>query len=192
LGAVWRATPLGQATGVDRTEQAMGNVVRKINLVWKRKRKKVYISEDVEEEEEAEDDGMAMGEFIPFEETADRLIYTKYNIKKQLETVSQQSQQAIIDATIISTRKNKYRHHEAQLDMSPNPYILRAMTSRSSKDLHDKFVEKNQREILSQVAVLQTIQGYRTDEVVDDQAILHEHEAYFSKINYYLTSPTDS
>jgi hypothetical protein len=161
------------------------------NIVWRKRRKKVYLSDDVEEELDISENGIK-GEDFHFQETADRLIYTKSQIKRQFQTITSQNQQAIIDATIISTRKNKYRNEEAKLDMYPNPYILKSMTSRSSKDLHEKFVKRNQEEILSQIAVLQTIQGYRTNEVVDDQAILHEHEAYLSKIDYYLTAPTST
>jgi hypothetical protein len=167
----------------------MGNV---IISPWKRRRKKrVYLSGDDEENSVDVDLPNLPGhanEFQNFQETAERVTFTKENIPKQLDLVTKQSQQAIIDATIISTRKNTYGNAQAMTDMYPNSYILKSMTSRSTKSLQEQFVKKNQAEILSNVAILQTIQGYRTNEFIDDQVILHEHEAYFSSINYYLTN----
>jgi hypothetical protein len=166
----------------------MGNVI----FQWKRRRKRVYLS-GVDEEDNFGDGDLTnlpghANDLQNFEETAQRVNYTKKNVPKQLDLITKQSQQAIIDATIISTRKNTYGNPHAMTDMYPNAYILKSMTSRSTKSRQEQFVKKNQAEILSNVAILQTIQGYRTNEFIDDQVILHEHEAYFSSINYYLTN----
>lgn len=178
----------------------MGNMMGIVSK-WRRKRRKVYLtSKGDDEDEELEGYEEEEYENLPYllqiqatehnyDETAERINHAKEIVNHHLNTVTKQSQQAIIEATIISTRKNSYANKETMTDMYPNAYILKSMTSRGNKFHQEAFVKKNQEEILSQIASLQTMEGVRNNEFIDDQVILHEHEAYFSTISYFLTNP---
>lgn len=171
------------------------------------KRKKVYVTTDDknkykyknenENEDEEDDENEFEGyPYIPFykpdeyEETASKFVSVKNHVHQHLDLMKKQAQQAIIDATIVTTRQNTYGNKAARTDMVPNRYILKSMLSRSTKHDQELFVKHNEQEILQQIGVLQTIQGYHRDEFVDDHMILHEHEAYMSTMNYLLVSPT--
>lgn len=168
------------------------------------KRRKIYVTtqneNDDEEEDEEENENESENDDnlppIPFykpdeyEEIANKFVFVKGRVQQHLDFVKKQAQQAIIDATVVTTRKNTYGNKIAKTDMVPNRYILKSMLSRSSQEQQELFVKRNEDEILSQVALLQTIQGYHRDEFVDDHMILHEHEAYLSTMNYLLVSPT--
>ena len=176
-------------------------------LYRRSKRRRVYIAQEKEEKEwkaNEEEENVIKGEngekypYIPlykpieYEGTAQKLIFIKERVGKHLDYVKKEAQQAIIDATVVSTRKNIYGNKIAKTDMVPNKYILKSMLSRSSQEQQEEYIKQNEREILIQVGMIQTIHGYHHDELVDDHAILHEHEAYLSSMQYLLVSPTDN
>jgi hypothetical protein len=161
---------------------------------WKNKRRVYLAHQETEKEleqkddEESEEFALPLGGQARYEETEQLCRFVKHNLRNDMIVVRNQAQQAIIDATIVSTRKNTYGNDIAKTDMIPNSLILKSMLSRGNQVDHDEYIRQNEKEMLNHVALAQTILGYRSNDFIDDHHILHQNEAYFSSTEYFLVN----
>ncbi len=179
----------------------IGSKIRSQIRRWKRKSRVYLANTNTENENQFEKDHdhdnesenkeneefvLPLAQSMRYEEKEQLSLYVKHNLRNDMVIVRNQARQAIIDATIVSSRKNKYGNEVAKTGLTPNSLILKSMLSRGTRVDHDEYIRQNEKEMLNHVAHAHLILGYRTNDFVDDHHILHQNDAYFSSTEYFL------
>jgi hypothetical protein len=138
-----------------------------------------------------EEDGNAepqcdLFEDIPYQDREDDCSRVHLGLIGPLHHAKGYARKAITDATIISTRQNKY--NENFTEMHPNKYIFDLMASRGSLRVHRKWCDEQQKESFAQIGLAKSVKALRSKEIVGQDDIFIENENYYSRTEYILES----